>query len=149
MLGLVAALVNNPFFLALVEFSLKVVVVFANHTLNRIVVAVSDVVSTLGYFSGAFNVVSEQSESVRSEVALADFGVELSIFVCAVLPLFEFLFLLLLAVDVLQVVVEEVLAIDQFASVPLGHITTLFCNCLENLLRLGRSRCHPRGTRPW
>jgi hypothetical protein len=124
-LGLISAFLNDPLLFTFIEISLVVTVVLTDHALDRIIVSISDIVGSLGYFPWTFNVVGEKGQSVGSACALADLCVELSIFVSAVLPLFLLLGGLLLAVEILEVVVEEILAIDQFSSIPLGNVTPL------------------------
>jgi len=138
MLGLVATLVNNPFFFSLIKVSLKVAVIFTYHALHRVIVPISNIVSAFRNFSWALNVVGQQCESIRSQSAFTDFCVELSIFVSAVLPLFKLFFLLLLAVDVLKIVVEKIFSVEEFSPVPFGDITALICNAFEYLLHSGR-----------
>ena len=121
LLGAVAALLQDPKLLAWAQVTLEARVILTDHSLDWVVVAITDVVSALRNASGPPNVVGNEGLAVGAQ-PFQDFGVEAAIFVCAVLP---WRLLALLVVDVLEVVVEEVAAGDELASLPLSNVTSL------------------------
>ena len=111
----VSALLDDPLLLALVQFTLESVVILANDSLDRIIVSITNIISTFRDSLLTLDIVSDQSESIRSQ-SLADLSVELSVFVRAVFPVF---------VLELQVVIEEVLSFNELPSVPFCNISSL------------------------
>ena len=81
----VATLLQDPQLLAGVDVSLEAGVVLANNSLDRVIVAIADVVGSLWNPRWALDIVCDKSESIRSET-LEVLSVELTIVVCAVLP---------------------------------------------------------------
>ena len=74
----VTALVENPLFFAGSKLPLELTVVFADHALERVVVAVAEVVGSLRNSLGSLDIVGDQSQSVWTET-FKDFSVETSV----------------------------------------------------------------------
>ena len=56
-LRVIASLLCDPILLLLVKLSLELAIIFENGTLCRIIVTVSNIVSSFGYFFGPTNVI--------------------------------------------------------------------------------------------
>lgn len=110
----VAALLGHPLLLTGIQVSLELAVVFANYSLCRIVEAIAYVIGSFRNILST-DIVADERHSVGTK-PLELFSVESPILDCAVVP-----FLVL----ELEVVVEEVLAFDQLATVPLCDVATL------------------------
>ena len=117
----VAALFEDPDFFTWGQVSLKARVVLADHSPNRVVVTVTDIVRPSWNFLRLTHLVGHQSLSVWSQ-SLQNLSVERSVFVRAVFP---WLRLGLVAVNVLKIIMEEVSARNKLAAVPLSDVTTL------------------------
>ena len=119
-LRVVARLLNDPLLLLGVELALELARVFEDGALARVVVTVPDVVGALGDVLRTADVVRDQGQTVRAQ-ALELLGVEPTILDRAVVPLG-------LSRGVrgvrseLKLVVEEVLAFNELAAVPLGDV---------------------------
>ena len=100
----------------MLEVTLEFSIVLANDPLSWIIVTISNIVGSLGYALWSIDVVANQSLSIWSET-FEDLSVVPPILYGAVVPLFIF---------ELQVIVEEVLALNELAAVPLGDIFTLW-----------------------
>jgi hypothetical protein len=111
----ISTLLRDPLLLSWLEISLVLAVVLANDSFSWVVEAISDVVSTSRDLLFSVDVVTHQGLAVWSE-SLKLFSVEASILYGAVVPFFVFK---------QQFIIEEVLSLDQFASVPLGNISSL------------------------
>ena len=122
----VTALVENPLLLAWSQFPLKLTVILANHALQRVVVAVTEVVRSFWNSLGSLDVVGDKGEAIWAET-LEDFGVEAPVLFSRVGPVF-----LLEG----QIVIEEVVSFDELASVPFRNVTSLTRNRTSQILRV-------------
>jgi hypothetical protein len=119
-LRVVARLLNDPLLLLGVELALELARVFEDGALARVVVTVPDVVGALGDVLRTADVVRDQGQTVGAQT-LEFLGVEPTILDRAVVPLG-------LSRGVrgvrseLKLVVEEVLAFNELAAVPLGDV---------------------------
>ena len=112
---LISALFSDPLLLARQQVPLELTIVSADDALGGIVETVADIIRALVNRHGSVHLVAEQREAIGTQT-LQLLSVETPILDRAVVP-----FLVL----ELQVVVEEVLALDELSTVPLGNILTL------------------------
>ena len=119
-LRVVARLLNDPLLLLGVELALELARVFEDGALARVVVTVPDVVGALGDVLRTADVVRDQSQSVRAQT-LELLGVEPTILDRAVVPLRLSCGVRCVRSE-LKLVVEEVLAFNELAAVPLGDV---------------------------
>ena len=111
----VTALVEDPLFLAWSKLPLELPVVLADHALEWIIVAITEVIGSLRNSLGSLDIVRDQSQAVWTET-LEDFSVETSILLGRVGPVLVF---------ELQFVIEEVISFNELAFVPFGDVTAL------------------------
>jgi hypothetical protein len=112
---IVSAFLSGPLFFVVLEISFEFAVVLANDFLRWVVEAVTDVVGTFWYVLRAINIIANQRFSIRSETFQL-FCVESAILYGAIVPIL---------VLKLKIVVEKVLSFNEFAAIPLSHISTL------------------------
>lgn len=113
---LVGAFIDDPLLLLDSDFLFLCSVVVTDNSFSRIVVAFSDIVSSLRNAHGSLLAVNEESLASRSHTIFHRFSVESTIVSLRVGPLL---------VLELQGIIEEVLAFDELAAVPLGDIASL------------------------
>jgi hypothetical protein len=109
----VTALVEDPLFFAWSKLPLELPVVLADHALEWIIVAVTEVIGSLRNPLGSLDIVGDQSQAVWTKT-LEDFSVETSILLSRVGPVLVF---------ELQFVIEEVISFNELAFVPFGDVT--------------------------
>ena len=111
----VTALVENPLFLAWSEFSLELTIVLADHALQRVVVAITEVICALWDSLRSLDVIGNKCQSIWTET-FENLSVEASILLCRIGPVLVLEF---------EVVIEEVVAFNELSSVPFGDVTPL------------------------
>lgn len=89
-------------------------------SLGRVVITIADIVSTLGDVSRASNVICNQSKAIWAQ-ALKLFCVEAAVLDRAIVPVLLGRGVLCLRSE-LEIVVEEILALNELPSVPFGHV---------------------------
>ena len=112
---IVSALVENPLLFTWRQFSLELTVISANHPLQWIIVAISEVISSFRNSLGSLDIVRDQGQTVWTKT-FENLSVETSIFVCGIAPILVLEF---------QVVIEEVISLNKLASIPLCNVTSL------------------------
>ena len=112
---IVSALVENPLFFTWCQFSLELTVISANHPLQWIIVAISEVISSFRNSLGSLDIVRDKGQTVWTKT-FENLSVETSIFVCGIAPILVLKF---------QIVIEEVVSLNKLASVPLCNVTSL------------------------
>ena len=121
MLGLVTTLLYDPLFFSWIQVSFESLVILTNNSLNWVKVTISNIVGSFRNTTRSLDIICYQSKAIWSQT-LQDFGVERAIFISAVLPRFNGL---LLCVNIFEVVIEKIFALNKFSSVPLSNVTTL------------------------
>ena len=112
---IISTLVENPLFFTWRQFSLELTVISANHPLQWIIVAISEVISSFRNSLGSLDIVRDKSQTVWTKT-FENLSVETSIFVCGIAPILVLEF---------QIVIEEVVSLNKLASVPLCNVTSL------------------------
>ena len=111
----VTALVENPLFFTWSEFSLELTIILANHALQRVIVAISEVICAFRNSLRSLDVIRDECKSIRTET-FENLSVETSILLCRIGPVLVLEF---------EVVIEEVVAFNELSSVPLCDVTSL------------------------
>ena len=121
MLGLVTTLLNDPLFFTWIQVSFESLVILTNHSLDWVKVTISNIVGSFRNTTRTLNIICYQSKAIWSQT-LQDFCIKWAIFICAVLPRFNGF---LLCVNIFEVVIEKIFALNKFSSVPFSNVTTL------------------------
>ena len=111
----ISALAQDPILLSSLHVPLEGAVIVANHLLDRVIEPIADIVSARRNEARSLDVVDDECFAIWAD-AFEHLRVEAAILLCAVGPFF---------VLVGQVIVEEVAALDQLATVPFGNVPSL------------------------
>ena len=114
-LWIITAFAHDPFLFADLHVSLEGSIIIANHALKRIVKTVTDIVCARWNQAGTFDIVYDERFALGTD-AFQDLCVEATIFLCAVSPILVLEW---------QVIIEEIIARYELASVPFCDISTL------------------------
>ena len=114
-LWVITAFAHDPFLFADLHVSFKGSIIIANHALKRIIKTVTDIVCARWDQAWAFDIVYDERLAFRTD-AFQYLCVEASIFLCAVSPVLVLIW---------QVVIEEIIARYELASIPFCDISTL------------------------
>ena len=114
--GFVSALVNNPLLFLDSDFALLFTVIVADYSLGRVIVTITDIVSSFRNAHRSLLAINEESFTSRSHAILDGFCVETSIVGLRIRP-----FLVL----ELKIVIEEVFSFNELSTVPLSNIFAL------------------------
>ena len=113
---LIGALVNDPLLFLDGDFTLLLTRVVADYPFGRVVVAITYIVSALWNPHRSLLAIDEKRFASRSHTVLNNFSVESTVISLRVGPLL---------VLELKSVIEEILAFNELATVPLGNIASL------------------------
>ena len=111
----IAALADNSFFLTRFHVSFERAIVVANHAFDWIVKSIANIVCRRRDETWSLDVIDDKSFAIWADT-LENFGVEATISLGAVLPVF---------VLEGQIIVEEIVAGYEFATVPFRDVFTL------------------------
>ena len=114
-LWVITAFADDPFLFANLHVSLEGSVVITNHALQGIIKTVADVVRASWNQAWTLDVVDDEGFALRTN-ALQHLCVEATVLLCAVGPVL---------VLVWQVVIEEIVARNELATIPFCDISTL------------------------